>query len=123
MLVELGGFMGDSRNTGFGNDMSEDAPGRFDDSDLPGKTGGQPAKADRQADKLKNTDGADKPPAKPDKESNGADKSEAKPEKTADEAAKQTVKVDLEPNEVVKEQVKAAKQPEGADVKVDSQGK
>ena len=50
MLVQLGGFMGDGRNTGFGTDMSEkseDAPetgpgtGRADKKKVDEETGGR----------------------------------------------------------------------------------
>jgi tetratricopeptide (TPR) repeat protein len=51
MLEQLGGFMGDSRNTGYGNDMSDESPDSPDDVNGPTKSDKPGAKPDKQLDK------------------------------------------------------------------------
>jgi len=114
MLTQLGGFMGDEHNSGFGNDMSQDG----DDESPPVKT---PERAPVPTGKPGVIEGVpakvDKEPAQADKQIDQADRQLEKSDKQSEEADMKQDPADVKADQVDMKPEPADKKPDSSEMK------
>ncbi len=140
MLTQLGGFMGDEHNTGFGNDMSQgddDEPpaprgqgippapnGKPDTIErLHAKVGEEPEKADKQIEQAdKQPDKDAKLPGKADKQSDQAETKPTPVEMQADQDDSKADPADVKADQVDMKPEQADKKPDSTEMKEPKKG-